>query len=337
MPVSTVEEIVAALASARAEHLPVAIAGKRHSMGGQAFAPGAVVLDMTGFARVLAADAAARTVTVESGATWEAVIRAANAHGLAVEVMQAYSGFTVAGSLAVNVHESDPRFGPLVESVRSFRLLLADGSIVRVSRRENPGLFGLVIGGYGLFGVILDVELSLTDDKVYRKSERLVDYREIAAAIAADRADPAVENVFARLSIVPGRRLLRQTVATTYRATTLAREPYAAVAPPRHTALKRFLFGLSRRYGWGKRFRWWLQRAHGDRFEPPLISRNNLMNVDFGCLRYGARQSTDILQEYFLPTCPTGRTRRASNSAGRTRGRTRSPRPSCATTPTSGW
>lgn len=299
--VDEVQDLQAALADARDRRLKVSIAGKRHSMGGHAFYEDAVVLDMTAFDEVLAVDPAARTIMVQSGATWGEVIRAANEHGLAVEVMQAYTGFTIGGSMSVNVHESDPRFGPLIETVRSFRLLLADGSILRVSRAENPELFGLVIGGYGLFGIILDAEIALTGNPVYEKDEQLIDYREYGSFFQSAIRDPGVENIFARLSIAPDGSLLRDVLVTTYRVTEASPEPYSVLAPPGRAGLKRFLFGLSRRYRWGKRFRWYLQREHSDRFEPGLTSRNNLMNADLSYLAYSSDRDTDILQEYFVP------------------------------------
>lgn len=299
--VRDVEELRAALAEARQHDRKVSIAGRRHSMGGQAFYENAVVLDMTAFDKVLAVDPVAKTVRVQSGATWEQVIRAANPHGLAVQVMQAYSGFTIGGSLSVNVHESDPRFGPLVESVRSFHLLLADGTIVLVSRTENPELFGLVIGGYGLFGSVLDVELALTENHLLEKEEQVVDAGDYPAFFEAARSDPKVENLFARLSIAPGPTRLREVVVTTYRVSQRPATRERELEPPGAVGLKRFLFGLSRKFDWGKRFRWWLQRRHSGWFEPAFISRNNLMNADLRYLDYDSKKDTDILEEYFVP------------------------------------
>src|SRR5215210_3018867 len=212
VPVQGIEDLQSALAYVRQHQLKVSIAGKRHSMGGHAFSENAVVLDMTSFDKVLAVDPAAKTITVQSGATWSEVIKAANEHGLAVEVMQAYTGFTIGGSMSVNVHESDPRFGPLIETIRSFRLLLADGTVVAVSRTENAELFGLVIGGYGLLGIILDADLALTGNHICHKDERVIDYHYYHSFFQRAHGDPDVENIFARLSIAPNDTLLRQVV-----------------------------------------------------------------------------------------------------------------------------
>ena len=44
-------------------------------------------------------------------------------------------------------------------TIRAMRVMLPDGSVRVVSRDREPQLFRLVVGGYGLFGIILDVDL----------------------------------------------------------------------------------------------------------------------------------------------------------------------------------
>ena len=39
----------------------------------------------------------------------------------------------------------------------------------------------LVIGGYGLFGVIFDVTLQLTDDELYQTHTKSLDYKEYSS------------------------------------------------------------------------------------------------------------------------------------------------------------
>lgn len=295
-----IEGLQETLALAREQHLKVSIAGKRHSMGGHAFYPDAVVLDMTSFNRVLAVDPEERTITVQSGATWKGVIEAINPHDLSVEVMQAYNGFTVGGSLSVNVHESDPNYGPLVESVRSFRLLLANGTILDVSRAQNEELFGLVIGGYGLFGVILDATLQLTDNVVLRKQEEVIRYSDYPGFFQARTNQSALGQIFARLSIANDETLLRELVVTTYTVSGEELGDYRELESP-NAVLKKLVFGLSRKYDWGKEFRWYLQKEQSDLVDAPTISRNNLMNGDLAFLEYTSATDTDILQEYFVP------------------------------------
>ncbi|HEV8613509.1 MAG TPA: FAD-dependent oxidoreductase, partial [Gemmatimonadales bacterium] len=133
-----VEQLRAALRDARARGLKVSIAGSRHSQGGHTYTAGALVLNMRGFNRIPAVDPAAMSVTVESGATWDEVQRAIAPRGLALKVMQSSNIFTVGGTLSANAHGRDIDVMQVVDVVERFRLLLADGSIVEVSRDQNP-------------------------------------------------------------------------------------------------------------------------------------------------------------------------------------------------------
>src|SRR5207247_8261298 len=150
--------------------------------GGETYSAGGVVLDMRGLNRIVAMDSATPTVTVQTAGTWDKVQRAIAPYRLALKVMQSSNIFTVGGTLSANAHGRDIDVMQVVDVVERFGLLLADGSVVEVSRKQNPELFSLVIGGYGLYGVILDVTLRVTRDELYeqravtmedRKSTRL--------------------------------------------------------------------------------------------------------------------------------------------------------------------
>ena len=67
--VHSVDDVARTLAFARDNKLSITTAGVRHSMGGQAFRKGGVVLDMRGFNRIVLNEGT-RSVTVQPGATW---------------------------------------------------------------------------------------------------------------------------------------------------------------------------------------------------------------------------------------------------------------------------
>lgn len=71
-------------------------------MGGQAFSPNGLVLDMTGF-NAITVNAAARTVTVQAGATWHQIQERLHPV-LAIKAIQSTDIFTVGGSISVNAH-----------------------------------------------------------------------------------------------------------------------------------------------------------------------------------------------------------------------------------------
>jgi decaprenylphospho-beta-D-ribofuranose 2-oxidase len=305
--VQSVDDIREALEIAASRGLKVSIAGSRHSQGGQTFAKNAIVLDMRGFNRVLAVDPEAMTVTVQSGATWDQLQHAIAPFGLALKVMQSSNIFTVGGSLSANAHGRDIDLTRMVDVVERFAIMLADGSVAEVSRNENAELFSLVIGGYGLYGVILDVTLRLTTDELYEQKAVNISYTEFPDYFVRDiQPDPDIRMMIARPSIDrESASYLREMVVVTWQRTAAVTEGAFELSDESHVFRDRFFFGLSRRFDWAKSLRWRLQK----RLEPTLsgdtlVSRNNAMRPPVAPLEfldyYSARDS-DILQEYFIP------------------------------------
>jgi FAD/FMN-containing dehydrogenase len=146
----------------------VSIAGGRHSMGGQQFGAGTVLLDMRTMDRVLDLDRERGLVTVEAGIDWPRLIDhllwASAGDPRAWSIIQKQTGadrLTIGGALAANVHGRGLRMPPIVADVEAFDLVDHTGALVRCSRTENASLFGLAVGGYGLFGAIARVTLRL--------------------------------------------------------------------------------------------------------------------------------------------------------------------------------
>ncbi|MDH3282175.1 MAG: FAD-binding oxidoreductase [Gammaproteobacteria bacterium] len=156
---------------AHAEGLKVALRGSGHSAGGQSLCENGVMVDMRSLNRLLEVNEAERTATVQAGADWAVMTRALEPLRLAVATKQEFDTFTIGGSIACNVHGKTIDYGPLIETTESFRLLNAQGDIINVSRTENAELFPAVIGGYGLFGVVIDATFKLVTDRVVEKTE----------------------------------------------------------------------------------------------------------------------------------------------------------------------
>ncbi|MDQ4080324.1 MAG: FAD-binding oxidoreductase [Gemmatimonadota bacterium] len=302
-----IEQLRTALREARERGLKVSISGSRHSQGGHTYTAGGVVLNMRRFNHIRAIDPVAQTVTVESGATWDEVQRAIAPQGLAVKVMQSSNIFTVGGTLSANAHGRDIDVMQVVDVVDRFRLLLADGRVVDVSRTDNAELFSLVIGGYGLYGVILDVTLRVTRDELYEQRSVSMDYTEFPAYFAQHiKGNPEVALLLARPSIDPDPdRFLRELVVATWRRTAAGQSGTFELTEEEHVLRDRFFFGLSRRFDWAKSLRWKLQKrvelgSGGAR----IVSRNNSMRPPLAPLElldYRSRRDTDIIQEYYVP------------------------------------
>jgi hypothetical protein len=89
---------------------------------------------------------------------------------------------TMAGTMAANAHGRGLRMKPLASDVESFVLVDAAGVPRTCSRTENPELFSLVHGGYGLFGIVTSVQVRLVPR---RKIERVVEVRTTDGLMAA--------------------------------------------------------------------------------------------------------------------------------------------------------
>ncbi|MDQ0242672.1 FAD/FMN-containing dehydrogenase [Bacillus fengqiuensis] len=296
------QTIIAAVQKANAQDMPVSIAGKRHSQGGHIFYRDALLLDMTSYNKILGFNEKEKTIRVQSGATWADIQRYVNPYRLAVKVMQSSNIFTVGGSLSVNAHGRDVRYGPLIETVNSFRLLTADGEIIEVSRTKEPELFSLAVGGYGLFGVILDVELQLTDNTLLETEHRHLAYTEYVDYMKKTvLANPVYHLHIARLSTAPS-SFLTDMYAINYKQVQPAvSKEYMALSEEKWVRRNKFLFGLARKYDWGKELLWEIQGKLYAEGQSTILSRNNAMRPDIQFLDYMSEQDTDILQEYFVP------------------------------------
>ena len=89
--------------------------------------------------------------------------------------MQSNHDFGVAATFSVNAHGWPVPYGPFGSTVRvappDARLR---ASVVTCSPTENAELFALAMGGYGLFGVIVDLEVAMVENVLLRPTYELM-------------------------------------------------------------------------------------------------------------------------------------------------------------------
>ncbi len=278
--------------------LKVSIAGARHSMGGQAFATGALVLGMRGFNH-MSVDSDKKILTVQSGAIWHDIQNFLNAYNLSVEAMQSFDLPTVGGTIAVNAHGMDHRIGSIASTVKSMRIMLADGSIHSVSREHNEHLFRAVIGGYGLLGIILDVQLTLMDNIAYIEVQKIIRTKDFLPTFEEIGKDRGIHMFYARLSTAPS-SFLKEIIVYTYKVTAQSNKR-EKLSSESLTTLRRLVFNLGRKNHLGREIKWW-----GEKYIQPYLqtypaSRNQVMHRSYAYLKNNLKNNTDVLQEYFLP------------------------------------
>lgn len=284
---------------ASANKLPVSIAGARHSMGGHTIAPDGIVINMLPF-KNMTLDTVTGILTVGAGALWADIIPYLDKHGRAVSVMQSDNAFSIGGSLSVNCHGWQHNKPPIASTVKSFRLINAKGEILNCSREENKELFSLALGGYGLFGIILEADLITVPNEAYTShriamlSEKYLDFYSKYID-----ANDNVRMVYGRLN-VNRKNFLREAMLNFFALDTI-NATIPSLSESKLNDLKRSIFIGSKDDDYGKELRWKSEKmatkmSVGDRF-----SRNQIMNDSPYLYMNKAPDKTDILHEYFIP------------------------------------
>jgi FAD/FMN-containing dehydrogenase len=295
-----IERLRVELREAAAEGRPVAVGVARHSMGGQSLPRGGVAVTLTG--GPIEVDSRAGTYRVGGGATWAQVIRQLDPLGFSPTIMQSNNDFGIGSTFCVNSHGWPTPYGPFGSTVRSTRLLLADGSLVTCSRDSNPELFGLAMGGYGLLGVIVDLEVEMTPNLLLAPTvERLSSDRFATAFLKAVETDSKVRMAYGRLSVARG-SFFEDALLTTYRP--VARQPEflpQAVSAGMMTSVSRDIYRAQIGSETAKRARWFAETRVNPAISSGVATRNSLMNEPVSNLAGTDRRRTDILHEYFVP------------------------------------
>jgi FAD/FMN-containing dehydrogenase len=315
-PVAATKQLQELVRRAADEGKKISVAGSAHSMGGHTLVNGGwrVEMRVPAFQHIdpVRIENGTATVRVGAGATWHQLLRALDREGWSVAIMQSNDDFTIGGSISVNCHGWAPSAPPIVSTVASFTLLRADGSIVecRSDRATDRELFDAVCGGYGMFGIILEVKLRVVPNAFYRAAEFPADtnYAQRFDSLVSEKAAPPAL-AYGRLSTAPGPWFLRD--ARIIRFDTVRTPPnsapintvaenggsYGLTSP--EIALARAVFRASAGSDFGKLVRWTIERWHGQTHR--ILSRNGILQTPSIWFANRDPRFTEILHEYFVP------------------------------------
>jgi FAD/FMN-containing dehydrogenase len=292
------QQLRALLLDAKSKGVPVSVAGARHSMGGQTIAANGIVVNMLPY-NALELDKEKMILHAGSGARWSEIVPFLGKQDCSVAVMQSNNDFTVGGSISVNCHGWQHNQPPIASTVESLRIMTADGTVLQCNRNENTELFRLVLGGYGLFGVILDVDLRVVPNDTYRAEVEIVPYDRYTTRFH-EKADGAsdVGMVYGRMCVVPGEKtFLRSSILTVFKKVDGKPEGIPDAAKRASRLVYRAQIGSAA----GKALRWQAESKLSEGYTGVLVARNHLIND--GAIVYQERNAdrTDILHEYFVP------------------------------------
>ncbi len=285
------------LAAARKDGRPLNVGAARHSMGGQAIPRDGTAITFDNGSVEL--DSASRSYRAHAGARWSQVINALDPAGFSPAVMQSNHDFGVAATFSVNAHGWPVPYGPMGSTVRSLRMVMPDGDLVTCSLSENTDLFNLAMGGYGLIGVIVDLEVDMVPNSRLAPRFDVIDASTFADSFGAAIRDPDVTMAYGRLN-VERESFFTKALLVSYRET-----PDQAALPPAsgsgwmaHAASRIYRAQLGNERM--KAFRWWNETAVGPALGGGEVTRNTLINEPVRTLDDRNPDRTDILHEYFV-------------------------------------
>lgn len=153
-------DVMAAMAFARRQRIPLAVRGGGHNIAGSALCDGGLVIDLSAM-RTVRVDPKARRAVVAAGATLGDVDHETQAFGLAtplgINSTTGVAGLTLGGGFGW----LSRRLGLSIDNLLSADVVTPDGNLVKASVKENPDLFWAIRGGGGNFGIVTAFEFKL--------------------------------------------------------------------------------------------------------------------------------------------------------------------------------
>jgi len=121
--------------------------------------------------QVVSLNAAENTVTVEAGIKYGELAPYLHQKGYALHNLASLPHISVGGSITTATHGSGIRNGNLSSAVTGLELVIADGSIVHLSKAANPEKLNAAVVGLGALGIITKVTLAI--QPTYMVSQRV--------------------------------------------------------------------------------------------------------------------------------------------------------------------
>lgn len=119
-------------------------------------------ISMLGFNRFLSFDRKKGILKVEAGVLLSEILEVIVPAGFFLAVTPGTKLISIGGALASDVHGKNHHVdGCFSNHVLSFELMNEKGELMNCTREENADLFWVTIGGMGLTGILVSVEISL--------------------------------------------------------------------------------------------------------------------------------------------------------------------------------
>ncbi len=203
-----VADVMACVNFGRENDVCVAIRGGGHNAGGLGICDDALVIDLSPM-KGIHIDVEEKTVLVQGGCLLKEIDHATHAVGMAVPMgingTTGISGLTLGGGLGNLTRQ----FGLTIDNLLEAHVVLADGTYVKASEKENKDLFWALRGGGGNFGVVVSFLFKLNPVHTVYAGPMLWDVEDTVEVIKwyreyiVDDAPDELNGFFATLTVPP--------------------------------------------------------------------------------------------------------------------------------------
>jgi len=120
--------------------------------------------------KVVSLDPSGKTVTVEAGIKYGELAPYLHAKGYALHNLASLPHISVGGSITTATHGSGVKNGNLASAVRGLEVVLADGSVIHLSKTTDPEKLNAAVVGLGAIGIITKVTLEIQPTYMVRQN-----------------------------------------------------------------------------------------------------------------------------------------------------------------------
>lgn len=214
--------------------------GARYASGGQQLINAGTMFDLNFVSNFINMDCRKGTVRVSAGTNFRELVylldKEQTEKGRNLQdfwtIRQKPAGIdtvTIGGALASNIHGRGLHQAPFVDDIESMEVVTADGEIREVSRESERELFNLIVGGYGLFGVVTAVTLRLTKRKALRRQVSMVTAEDVLGELHRRSESGAIYGDYQLCIDGSSDDFLTNGILSTYQSEELAPENFASI------------------------------------------------------------------------------------------------------------
>lgn len=278
------------------------VRGSQHSQGGHSIAQDGLIIDLSNWKKIEFINP--NCIRVQAGARWQEVLEVINKHKKSIAVMQTNFDCSVGGALSANIHGIEVNSGPFIQSVQGFHIVTAEGKTRYCSRLINSDLFYASIGGYGLLGIIVSVDIKLVNNIMYHPRSTKLHYKQFFQFFQDEIIKPIQQKetlmFFARPRL-DNKKFMEDIVTVIYQQTNSSPVEGKLAIHKAYEAVAGFVFKRTMTSDLFRQLRWKIESSAFYTSLKKDCSKNQLLYHSMDAYRNKDERLCDLVQEYFIP------------------------------------